>query len=241
VTQRDNPPARARRALLRNEVTDQIKAFILENHLRPGDPLPSEAELCDALNASRSSLREAMKTLAALDIVEVRHGSGSFVGRLSLSALVESLGFRSLLNVQDDVRVLLDLVEVRQVLELSMAEQIVTRLDAGHLDDLDRLVAEFGDDASDDARLIATDRAFHRLLVEPLGNELISQLTAAFWDVHAIVEPHLPAPSRGELTEAVDAHRAMVTAARAQDVEAFSAAVVAHYGPVRRRIAAATS
>jgi DNA-binding GntR family transcriptional regulator len=75
--------------------------------------------------------------------------------------------------------------------------------------------------------------------VEPLGNELITQLTGAFWDVHAIVAPHLDPPSRDEVIETVTAHRAMARAARAKDAGAFTAAVLAHYTPVRRRIAAA--
>ncbi|GAB3828327.1 FadR/GntR family transcriptional regulator [Dactylosporangium cerinum] len=136
----DIKPARASRALLQHAVTEQIKTYIIENRLKPGDSLPTEAVLSEALNASRSSLREAIKTLAALDIVEVRHGFGMFVGRLSLSSLVESLTFRGLLSPEDDFRVLLDLVEVRQLFEQGMASQIIERLDTGQLSELERLV-----------------------------------------------------------------------------------------------------
>src|SRR5689334_8789951 len=129
----DIKPVRPDRTLLRQAVTDRIKTYIIDNRLGPGDSLPTEAELCDALNASRSSLREAIKTLAALDIVEVRHGSGTFVGRLSLSSLVESLTFRSLLSPGDDVRALRDLVDVRQLFEEGMAARIIERLDEAHV------------------------------------------------------------------------------------------------------------
>src|SRR6478609_9297265 len=60
------------RQLLRQEVVDGIKRYILEERLRPGDPLPTEPALCEALGASRSSVREAVKILNALDIVDVR-------------------------------------------------------------------------------------------------------------------------------------------------------------------------
>ena len=232
-------PARASRALLRQAVTEQIKTYIIENRLKPGDPLPTEAELCDALNASRSSLREAIKTLAALDIVEVRHGSGTFVGRLSLSSLVESLTFRGLLSPDDDFRILLDLVEVRQLFEQGMASQIIERLDAGQLSDLEHLVDELEECFANDTSFVETDRAFHHLLMQPLDNQLITQLTGAFWDVYAIVAPHLGMANREEEADTIAAHRAMVEAVRKRDAAAFAAAVVAHYAPVRRRIAAA--
>lgn len=90
--------ARPSRTLLRQEVVEGIKRYILDERLRPGDPLPTEPALCEALGASRSSVREAVKILDALDIVDVRHGHGTYVGRLSLSALVESLTFRGLLS-----------------------------------------------------------------------------------------------------------------------------------------------
>ena len=235
----DIKPARASRALLRHAVTEQIKAYIIENRLKPGDSLPTEAELCDALNASRSSLREAIKTLAALDIVEVRHGFGMFVGRLSLSSLVESLTFRGLLSPEDDFRVLLDLVEIRQLFEEGMAARIIERLDDEQLSELDEVVDRLGGCTTDEA-LVETDRAFHDLLMQPLGNQLITQLNGAFWDVYAIVAPYLGIANGEAKVDTVELHRAMVEAVRRRDAAAFAAAVVAHYAPVRRRIAAAT-
>ena len=67
----------------RSTTADQIKQLILTRGLRPGDPLPTEAELCDILEVSRSSVREAIRTLSTLDIVDVRHGHGTYVGAMS--------------------------------------------------------------------------------------------------------------------------------------------------------------
>ena len=76
----------------------EIKNYILTKGLHPGDALPTESQLCTDLGVSRSSVREAVRTLVALDIVEVRHGHGMFVGQVSMRPMVESLIFKGLLN-----------------------------------------------------------------------------------------------------------------------------------------------
>src|SRR5690606_5735 len=85
---------RSKSRMRRNTTAEQIKRLILITGLRPGDPIPTETELCQELGVSRSSVREAIRTLATLDIVEVRHGSGTVVGQMSLAPLVETLVFR---------------------------------------------------------------------------------------------------------------------------------------------------
>ncbi|MFF0341528.1 FadR/GntR family transcriptional regulator [Kribbella sp. NPDC004875] len=220
----------------RQTVIAGIKDYILSNRLRPGDPLPTEAELCTAIGASRSSVREAVKTLATLDIVEVRHGHGTYVGGLSLAALVESLTFRGLLSSEQDHLVLGQVVDVRQTLEQGMAGDIIATLDEEHRESLAELAQEMHDRAMQGEDFLETDRAFHLKLMEPLGNDLILQLTGAFWEVQAIVAPTLQADPQ-DLIITAQRHQAIVDAIVAEDVVALRTAIAEHYAPVRRAIA----
>ncbi|WP_020389302.1 FadR/GntR family transcriptional regulator [Kribbella catacumbae] len=238
VFETTTPPANGRSGARRQEVIVGIKEYILRNQLKPGDPLPTESELCEAIGASRSSVREAVKTLSALDIVEVRHGHGTYVGGLSLTALVESLAFRGLLSGEADHHVLEQVVEVRETIEQGLAAQITAGLDDGQLDALRALATGMCESAARGEDFLDLDRQFHLLLMEPLGNDLIEQLTAAFWEVQAIVAPTL-GQSPPDLRETARLHVALAEAAAARDTQALQVAVTNHYLPIRGLIQAA--
>ncbi len=236
----DTPPLRSvvRTGPRRQEVVAGIKEYILRNQLKPGDLLPTEAELCEAVGASRSSVREAVKTLSALDIVEVRHGHGTYVGGMSLAALVESLAFRGLLSGEADHHVLEQVVEVRQTIEQGLAAQIIGGLDSDQLEALRSLTTGMTDAAARGDAFLELDRQFHLTLMRPLANDLIEQLTGAFWEVQAIVAPSL-GQRAPDLEETARLHVAILDAAETRDVAALQEAVAAHYAPVRGLIRAA--
>ncbi|MFB9308422.1 DNA-binding FadR family transcriptional regulator [Agromyces hippuratus] len=220
----------------RESVTDQIKHLILTEGLRPGDLMPTEAEICARLEVSRSSVREAMRTLAALDIVEVRHGHGTYVGQLSLAPLVEGLVFRGVVDQDDSVAALREVVEVREALDLAMAEQIVAALDGTHDPELEQLVAAMTAKAARGEAFAAEDLAFHTRLLGYLDNALVGQLVAAFWEVNTIVYPMLGLAPAEDIVDTAHAHGAMLEAAASGDAARYREAVIEHYLPLRRAL-----
>ena len=216
--------------------SDRIKDLILSDGLRPGDLLPTEGELCSRLGVSRSNVREAIRKLSTLDIVDVRHGHGTYVGEMTLDALVEALVFRGVLSPGDDLDALRDVVEVRKALDHGMSEQIVEALKGTDNPELKALVDEMTTLAADGKTFPQQDRAFHTGLLAKLGNSLVGQLVAAFWDVHTAVLPKLNVAVASDLEQTAKAHGLMLEAAESGDAEAFRAAIAAHYEPIMRAL-----
>ena len=218
---------------------EAIKGVILERSLAPGDPLPTEAELCSTLGVSRSSVREAMRTLTSLDIVEVRHGHGTFVGRLSLSPLVSGLVFRSLLNPGGQFTSLRDVVDFRIALDLGIAEELIDLHRGRQHPELEELVEGMRRRTARGETFAEEDGAFHAGLLADIDNTLVRQLVGALWEVHTDVVPRLGIPQAEDIEHTVEAHADMLRALEAGDLDAYRDAVVEHYRPLIKVIDAA--
>ena len=94
-----------------------LREWIFARGLKSGDLLPSESQLCAELNVGRNSLREAVRTLRATGVLEVKQGAGTYVGVLSLKSMSDELIFHSRLTVDDQESYLRSLTEVRESLE----------------------------------------------------------------------------------------------------------------------------
>lgn len=210
----------------------EIKNYILVRDLQPGDALPTESQLCADLGVSRSSVREAVRTLVALDIVEVRHGHGMFVGKVSMRPMVESLVFRGLLNPGDDHRALRDIVEVRITLDNALAEPVTQAWKNRQDTELDQIVAQMDARAQKGELFTDQDRRFHIRMLQPLDNHLFLHLTEAFWAVHTLTVPLLGAPGPEDMLTTARAHRAMLQAARSGNAQAYRQATTRHYAPL---------
>lgn len=149
-----------------------LRALIADGALRPGDRLPSEGELCERLGVSRGSLREAIRMLAALGVLETRHGSGSYVGGLKAADLIQSLSLTVGLLPMAGV---LELTELRRVLEPHCAALAAAHIDADTVAELSGIldVIEASTDPDEQSRL---DHAFHMGIARVAGNDALTSL-----------------------------------------------------------------
>jgi DNA-binding FadR family transcriptional regulator len=213
---------------------ERIIELIHERGLAPGAAMPTEPQLMDLLGASRNSVREAIRALQALGIVDIRHGYGTFVGQASLNALTASLAFRVRARAGHGIRAIHDLVEIRELLETGLIGDVAkARTTEAKLSALDALVTAMAHDPG-------ADRAFHALLYERCGNELVLQLIGLFWDTYHDVEHILGEPA-DRTDDIIANHRRIVAALRARDPEAARDAMRLHFRDVRLRIARAES
>ncbi|MEU6142633.1 FadR/GntR family transcriptional regulator [Streptomyces sp. NPDC047081] len=218
-----------------SRVRREVVQLILDRKLRPGAALPTETELMEDLGVSRNSVREALKALQALDIVEIRHGYGTYVGQASLTPLVDGLTFRTLARHDDDTGALAEILQVREVLEEGLVRRVAELLSEAELDRLETVVDRMEAAGREGRPFPELDREFHELLYAPLGNALVPQLLGAFWTVFRRV-----AGARGRAEDptpdvTVRRHRDIVTALRAHDVAGAQRAMAVHFRGIEAR------
>lgn len=149
-----------------------MKELIQSGSVRAGDRLPSEFELSAQLGVSRNSLREAVRVLQAMRILEARQGDGTYVSDLDPAAMMEVLSFA--VDVSD-TRSVVWYLEIRQLLEVATVQEVAARRTPMQLARLEevhqRLMME--DDAP---TMMALDTEYHELLAEMGSNPIQAAL-----------------------------------------------------------------
>jgi GntR family transcriptional regulator, transcriptional repressor for pyruvate dehydrogenase complex len=156
---------------------DKIKQMLVDGQLRPGDRLPVEKDLAASLGVSRNTLREAVRALTSLKVLQTRQGDGTFVTSLQPSLLMDGMGFIADLYREDGE---LQFLHVRRLLEPEATALAVSRLTDADLTSLRDLLDEAAElvraGTVDHDRLMANDRAFHTLITSSCGNPVLSAL-----------------------------------------------------------------
>ena len=154
---------------------DKIRERIVSGAWGPGDRLPKESELAAELGLSRNSLREAVRALSQLRVLEVRQGDGTYVSSLEPGLLLESTGFISHLLLGETE---IELYEVRRILEAAAATLAAGRIDAGEKEELAQSLERMHGAGSVE-ELVEADVAFHAVIAKAAGNAVLASLLAS--------------------------------------------------------------
>lgn len=208
----------------------RIKEMIVSGALHPGDRLPPEKELGERLGVSRSSLREAVKALEVIRVLDVRRGDGTYVTSLEPRLLLEAMNFVVDLHTDQSV---LEIFAVRRILEPAATGMAATRLNDEQLARLETLVDAADADGPIEA-LVEHDLAFHQAIVEGTGNEYLSRLVEAMQSgtQRARVWRGLTQHHAAERT--IFEHRAILDALHLHDAELAAALALTHIAGIEQ-------
>lgn len=202
----------------------RIKEMIVSGELRPGQRLPPEKELGERLGLSRNSLREAVKSLELIRVLDVRRGDGTYVTSLRPELLLEAMSF--VVDLHQDASVL-EIFAVRRILEPAAAEMATALISEVELADLAAEIASLGEHTPMEA-LVEHDLDFHRRITAAGGNGYLTSLLDALSSSTArarlwrgITEDHAVARTLAE-------HQAIVDALRRRDADLVRATLTVH-------------
>jgi GntR family transcriptional repressor for pyruvate dehydrogenase complex len=172
-----------KKSRLYESAVDQIRSLILANNYKPGDRLPSERELADQLSVGRPSVREALRILGAMGLIEIRLGNGTYVRDVSFLPYIESLItlISSRLKTQEEN--ILKLWEVRKILEAGNVGLACSRMTPQHLERMKESVREMEENIDNREIFITTGVRFHREIAEATDNEILILIWNNLWDM----------------------------------------------------------
>ena len=216
-----------------DEAIEKIKEMIVSGALQPGQRLPKEADLATDLGLSRNSLREAVKALSLMNILDVRQGDGTYVTSLESNLLLEALSFIVDFHRDDQV---LEFLAVRRILEPSATALAAHSITAEQLGELRGVLAS-ASPADGIDKIIAADLEFHRRITAAAGNRVLCSLLESLSapTTRARVWRGLTEPAAVERTLAE--HTAILDALEARDAEAARAWATVHIANLERWLA----
>ena len=205
------------------EIVRQVKAMIADGKLKGGDRLPPERDLAEKFVVSRTSVREALRALESLGLVEIRPGEGTFVRQVSIDSLVEPL---ALLMVSQR-EAIGELFEARRLLEPSLASLAAARATPEEIQEMERILEEQGKEVAAGRTGLAWDVQFHAAIGAAAHNRAITRIAHAIMDLLTQSrEESLNTPGRP--TRSHEDHRRILGAISRRDAEAARKAMLDH-------------
>lgn len=221
----DRPPS------LHRSVQAALRRYIADNRLTAGDPLPPEGALAQQLGIGRNSVREGVKALESLGVLEVRRGVGAFVKAFTLDPLLENLPY----VFGHGLREVEEVLQIRQALEVSLIADVIDAISDAEIAGLRRITDAMQAKARQGRNFADEDRAFHQALLGPLRNAMLLALIETFWRVFHRVAGANQLETRDPVQTWRD-HLAIVDAVAARDAATARQRLAHHYQGITSRL-----
>ena len=161
------------------KVVNRILDLVRSGNLKAGDRLPAERELIDIFGVSRPTLREALRSLSTLGVIEMRHGGGAFVTDLHAKSLLAPLDFFVSLSAENAQEVF----ECRRLIETEIARKCATNAPAKAIEELEAMLIAQEKITDDPVAFRILDSEFHEKLFEIAGNSIMERLAQGFYNM----------------------------------------------------------
>lgn len=202
----------------------EIRKYIVQNNLQPGDLLPTEQKLCETLGVSRNVLRESIKSMELMGMVRACPGKGTEVQAFNLDFILQNVLFFQV-GPQEEHSIR-EMFGVRKVLELAYMRQAFHAMTEEDVRALRSLADAMRDNWSRGVFFIQEDKDFHLTLFRSLHNDMLLSLLEAIWSVDDGFELEKKQP---HLEQTVTKHEAIVAALENHSYPAFARAMEAHF------------
>jgi GntR family transcriptional regulator, transcriptional repressor for pyruvate dehydrogenase complex len=205
------------------EIANRIRQLILEATFEPGRPLPSERVLARRFGVGRGSVRDALRMLEMLGLLEMRHGQGTFPRELSVDRLVAPLA--TVLTYRSDLQD--ELMDVRRMFEPAVARAAALRVTEDDLIAFERVLSAQRRKLKTGYSAIAEDTAFHAALARATRNRVIVHIMETLNNL--LVESRKQTlRQKGRPERSLEGHEAIVTAVRRHDPDGAARAMHDH-------------
>ncbi|MFF5260968.1 FadR/GntR family transcriptional regulator [Actinomadura viridis] len=218
----------AARTTVTERAIEQIKAKLAVGELVPGQRLPTERELAAELGLSRSSMREAIRALTVLGVLEARHGAGVYVTQLEPSDLLETFGAVAEISRGEN---LVHLVQVRKILEPAAAATAAARVTEEGLALL-RAEMRAMERGTTSEEIVGHDMEFHRIITEAAGNPVLSAILGGLNSRTFRVRVWRGYREKNAFARTFAEHEALYRALAGRDPEGARIAAAVHIGAV---------
>jgi len=209
---------------------EQIKNYIINKKFSPGDKLPSEVQLSKEFGVSRSTIREALRALEGVGILTSQHGSGWYVNSFNFDALAGNLAY----SLQFDTNSIFDLLQIREVLELSFLEEALESLREKDLDELGNIINIMKSKLEQGKPFIKEDMMFHRILFRRIKNQIVIKILDIFWKLFEhLDEPLLYSANQDAV---INYHMSMLNHIKNKDYEKTKSILKEHFIDVYERL-----
>jgi DNA-binding FadR family transcriptional regulator len=204
--------------------------MIVSGELRPGDRLPKESDLAAQLGLSRNSLREAVRALSLVRILDVRQGDGTYVTSLEPKALLDGLSF--IVDLHHDATIL-EFFEVRRILEPAATALAAQQISLETVESLRDHLARVTDQSSVED-LVDNDLEFHRRIAEAAGNSVLYSLVDTLCGPTIRARVWRGLTQEGALRRTLDEHHAILDALAGRQTELARALATVHIAGVEQ-------